>query len=404
MRALAALAAAVLAAGLLAACGPEERASAPPAGTTSAAPAGPGDSSAGGHSAGPVPAGRERPLREGERRLDLRMPEAYEPSAPTRGGTDDYRCFLLDPGLTEDTFVTGVDVRPGNPEVVHHVILYAVPPEHVAEAEDQDAVSSGQGWTCFGGTGMGGGSTGLDDAPWLGAWAPGGRESVMRPGYGTRLAAGSRIVMQVHYNLLVGHGPDVSAARLRVADRAPDGGPVAPVTTMLLPAPVELPCRPGHDASPLCDRETSVADVNRRFGMAGGAADLLHLLCGTAIRPGQVTTCDRTIRRPTTVMGVAGHMHLLGRSIRIELNPGRPGHRTLLDMPLWDFDNQQARPLRRPARLEPGNVVRVTCRHDQGLRDVLPAFDGQEERYVVWGEGTTDEMCLGILQVTGGAA
>jgi hypothetical protein len=41
----------------------------------------------------------------------------------------------------------------------------------------------------------------------------------------------------------------------------------------------------------------------------------------------------------------------------------------------------------------------VTCHHDQALRDKLPAFEGQEERYVVWAEGTTDEMCLGMLQV-----
>ena len=45
-------------------------------------------------------------------------------------------------------------------------------------------------------------------------------------------------------------------------------------------------------------------------------------------------------------------------------------------------------------------TLTVTCRHDQSLRDQLPAFEGQEDRYVVWGEGTTDEMCLGILLVT----
>ncbi len=392
----------VLLAGALVACGTGGQPAASPPDTpdTPATPATPGSTThPADHGPEPVASGPQRPLRTGERRLDLALPEAYTPSPPTPGGTDDYRCFLLDPGLDGDTFVTGVDVRPGNREVVHHVILYAVPPEHVAEAEAQDAAGSGQGWTCFGGTGMGGGSTGLDDAPWLGAWAPGGRESVMRPGYGTRLATGSRIVMQVHYNLLVGDGPDVSAARLRLADRTPDGGAVTPVTTMLLPAPVELPCRPGHDASDLCDRDAAVADVGRRFGAAGSTADLLHLLCGTSVEPSQVTTCDRPVRRATTVLGVAGHMHLLGRSIRIEVNPGRPDHRTLLDMPVWDFDNQQARPVR-PLRLQPGDEVRVTCRHDQGLRDVLPAFDGQEERYVVWGEGTSDEMCLGILQVT----
>jgi hypothetical protein len=92
-------------------------------------------------------------------------------------------------------------------------------------------------------------------------------------------------------------------------------------------------------------------------------------------------------------------MHLLGRSIRIEVDPGTEHARTVLDVPVWDFDNQGARPVR-PVRLEPGDTVRVTCRHDQRLRDLLPAFEGQQERYVGWGEGTTDEMCLGLLMVT----
>ena len=384
----------LLLAGALAACGPEGQPRSARNVTTPSASAVPD-----GHG-GTVAAAAERPLREGERRLELQMPEAYEPQSPTPGGTDDYRCFLLDPGLSDDTFVTGVDVRPGNPEVVHHVILFEVPPDHVDEAEDQDAATSGQGWTCFGGPGTGGGASGLDAAPWLGAWAPGGRESTMRPGYGTRLEKGSRIVLQVHYNLLVGDGPDVSAARLRVADRAPDGSAITPVSTMLLPAPVELPCRPAHADNALCDRDRAVADVEQRFGAAGSAADLLHLLCGTPIKASATTSCTRPIRQEATVMGVAGHMHLLGRSIRIEVNPGRADARTLLDIGTWDFDNQQARPVR-PVRIGPGDEVRVTCRHDQALRDVLPAFDGQEERYVVWGEGSTDEMCLGILQVTG---
>jgi protein involved in polysaccharide export with SLBB domain len=92
-------------------------------------------------------------------------------------------------------------------------------------------------------------------------------------------------------------------------------------------------------------------------------------------------------------------MHLLGRKIRIEVNPGTPRARTVLNIPVWDFDNQGSRPVD-PVRLVPGDTVRVTCRHDQSLRDMLPAFQGQEERYVAWGEGTTDEMCLGLLLVT----
>ena len=336
-----------------------------------------------------------KPLRNGERRVTLRMPEPYEPSAPTGVGTDDYRCFLLDPRLENDAYLTGTNVLPGNPDVVHHVILFRVPPDQVARAESMDAATSGQGWTCFGGTGLDPVES-LDDAPWLGAWAPGGSETVQQAGYGVRLDEGSRIVMQVHYNLLAGTDEDVSATQLRLA---PADRRLTEVRTMLLPAPVELPCRPTHDDGALCDRDAAVADVQERFGQAGSTADGLYFLCGGRPRPGNVQSCTRTLSEPATVRGAAGHMHLLGRSIKIEVNPGTDRARTVLDIPVWDFDNQAAKPVS-AYRLRAGDTVRVTCRHVQWLRDQLPAFEGQPDRYVVWGEGTTDEMCLGILQVT----
>jgi hypothetical protein len=57
-------------------------------------------------------------------------------------------------------------------------------------------------------------------------------------------------------------------------------------------------------------------------------------------------------------------------------------------------------PLAEPAVVEKGDTLTVTCTHDQSLRDVLPAFKDLRERYVAWGEGTTDEMCLGIVLLT----
>jgi hypothetical protein len=343
-----------------------------------------------------VAAVKAKPLRPGESRMRLTMPASYTPSAPTGVGTDDYRCFLLDPHLARDTYLTGTHVLPGNPDVVHHVILFRVPPGQVADAQQIDAEEEGEGWTCFGGTGLDDFNQ-VDNAPWLGAWAPGGKESVMEPGFGVKLATGTQIVMQVHYNLLAGDEPDRSSALLRLAR---PGQQMTPVDTMLLPAPVELPCRPGHDQSELCDRDAAVADVKERFGVGpGSTANMLHILCGTAIEPGNVQSCTRTIYTPTTIRGVAGHMHLLGRAIKIEVNPGTKQAQTVLDIPVWDFDNQGAKPIK-PVHLDPYDTVRVTCRHVQWLRDELPSFEGQEERYVVWGEGTTDEMCLGILQVT----
>ncbi len=396
-RTLAALVAAGISLTLVAACGSQgsdrpdhEAASAPSSPATST----PTDGHSDGHTPTARPTVAAKPLRPGERRISLRMPGDYTPKAPTGVGTDDYRCFLLDPALTQDAFITGFNVLPGNPDVVHHVILFRAPPDKVRAAEQLDAASPGQGWTCFGDSGVGGGmGQMLDNAPWLGAWAPGGAESVGSPDRGTPLPKGSRIVMQVHYNLLAGTSPDRSAAQIRVSDRKD----LTPIRTVLVPAPVELPCRPGKNAK-LCDRDAAYQDLTMRFGHAAATANLLHLLCGE-IKAGPVQSCLRYVKEPETVRGVAGHMHLLGKSIKVETNPGTPRARTILDIPVWDFDDQGSRAIK-PVKLKPFDTVRVTCRHGQGLRDRLPAFEGTTEKYVMWGEGTTDEMCLAMLQVT----
>jgi hypothetical protein len=68
--------------------------------------------------------------------------------------TDDYRCFLLDPKRTSDSFVTSARIEPGQSKVVHHVILFRVPAAQLAEAKQLDAGDGGPGWSCFGGTGL----------------------------------------------------------------------------------------------------------------------------------------------------------------------------------------------------------------------------------------------------------
>ena len=166
-----------------------------------------------------------------------------------------------------------------------------------------------------------------------------------------------------------------------------------------MPAPVELPCRADHSDGPLCDRDAAAIDVKKRFGTAGNTNTLLHILCGTEIVPSETTSCTRPVSRGMTVLGVAGHMHLLGRKITIEVNPDTDQAKTLLRIPIWDFDNQGSKPID-PIHLDAGDTVRVTCQHQQWLRDKLPAFETQrEDRYVIWAEGSTDEMCLGLLSV-----
>jgi len=342
------------------------------------------------------------PVRAGERVLSLALARPYTPDAPN-GGTDDYRCFLLDPHLTATGFLTAFGFQPGNPAAVHHAILFRVPPDRVATAETADARSDGDGWSCFGGSGVsdgGGPGAQLDNAPWLAAWAPGGKAQTYPDGFGVRVEAGTRFVLQVHYNLRVSRAPDRTGLRLRVTPASPS---IRPLEAVLLPAPVELPCAPGESGR-LCNREAALLDVMSRFGTDSGTtvAGLQYLCDGdpAAPRAGVTQSCDRRIDRPTTVRAAAGHMHLLGKSIRITVNPGTARERVLLDIPVWDFDNQGARRLAKPVTLGKGDVVRVTCTHDAAKRKLLPSLADTPPRYVVWGEGTTDEMCLGTMIVT----
>ncbi|ROT29786.1 monooxygenase [Micromonospora sp. HM5-17] len=332
------------------------------------------------------------PLRDGERFLTLSMPEPYRP-APPAGGTDEYRCFLVDPELTSPAYLTGSQFLPQNVEIVHHAIFFRIEPSEVAAVRRFDAESPGPGWTCFGDAGVG-------QAAWVAHWAPGVNETLLAPGLGYPMPPGSLLAMQVHYNLLtLGNRPvgtDQSGIRLRLADGRT---PLDPLVTALLPAPVELPCAPGEEGE-LCDRTAALRDVARRFGAdAARRTEQIGAACrrGEPAVPGNTQSCDHRVTQPGLVHALAGHMHLLGRSIRIDLNPGTPGARTLLDVPVYNFDDQGTHPLPEPVAVKPGDVYRVTCTHDATLRRRLPQLRDLPPRYVVWGEGTSDEMCLGLV-------
>nr|WP_062339558.1 monooxygenase [Herbidospora sakaeratensis] len=337
------------------------------------------------------------PLRAGEQFLTLPMEKPYIPMPPS-GGTDEYRCLLIDPGLLKPAYLTGSQFAPSNTEIAHHANIYVVAPANAAKAQAKDAASPGQGWTCFG-------ADGLDTQPpsaWVDTWTPGARETLLDGNLGYRIEPGSLVILQIHYNLLATDGKpgafDQSSVRLRLTEG--DAGTKA-LTAVPLMAPIELPCAP-DESGPLCDREASLADVAKRFGpeVAGTETQLVRACNGGTPVPGDTQRCDTPIPTEMTIYAGRGHMHLLGRSIKVELNPGTPGAQVLLDVPEFDFDDQQHVPLPAPVQVRPGDTVRITCTHDAALRTVLPALKKLPPRYVVYGDGTSDEMCIGLMTVS----
>ena len=269
--------------------------------------------------------------------------------APATGNPDDYRCFLLDATFATDTFVEQAWVVPGVPAIVHHVLLYAIGANDAAQAEQQEGADGQAGFDCFGA--MTGGP--------IGWWVPGAVPQSY-PGRAAKvIPAGSRILMQVHYNVLAADAaPDTTEYHL-VTRAAPE---FAAVTTGLGNRAIEIP--PGAPQS----------EHVRSFRNTG--------------------TTDWVISE------VMGHMHLLGTRITVEAVRANGETECLLDIPAWDFDWQQAYrlPESTPLRVGPGESLRLTCTYDNTLAN-QPVIDGEraEPRLVRWGEGSLDEMCLAYV-------
>ena len=361
--------------------------------STAATPAASGGTSHAGHTGSVAP---PQPLRAGERFRTVTMPQPYTPSVP-HGGTDEYRCVLLDPHLTKSEFLTGTQFLPQNVPIAHHAIVYAIPPQSAAVARAKDAATPGEGWTCFGGDEL----DTQQRSAWVGTWTPNATETLLKQDVGYHLQPGSLLVLQIHYNLLAtggrSGGSDQSSVRLRLTDGT---AATKQLDTLPLEGPIELPCAPGESGR-LCNRSAAIADVAQRFGsdIGGTEAELVDECSKGKPVPGNTQHCDYPVPQPMTVYAVLGHMHLLGRSIKVELNPGTAKARTLLDVPSFNFDYQRQTPLPTPVDVKPGDTLRVTCTHDATLRQKLPQLSTLPPRYVVWGDGTSDEMCLGLLTV-----
>ncbi|CAB4919229.1 unannotated protein [freshwater metagenome] len=330
--------------------------------------------------------------------LVLKTP-SYIPTPPT-GGSDEYRCFILDPKLVKSSFLQSVSITPTNTHVSHHGILYRLPAEGVAAAKTLDSQSTEKGWPCFGDSGIPGAGMGrlASSASWISFWAPGGNFKQFPAGTGMKMDAKDQFILQIHFHLMAGMSPESASMNvtLKYATKR-----VKQLNTMLLAAPIELPCSES-ETGPLCDRKNAIADLKKRtidtalFTNAG-----LQLKCGGDPRnpiPSSVTTCKQILLSPTNIYGTTGHMHQLGKSIEISIQDGVTEKVTILTSQTnWDFDNQKTNWVKTPVSANAGDTLKVTCTYDVKLRSLLPAFKDQPPRYVVWGEGSNDEMCLAII-------
>jgi hypothetical protein len=327
--------------------------------------------------------------------ITLKMARAYKPKA-SFGGTDDYHCTLVNPHVTENSYVISSEFFPGSAED-HHAIFFLVPPSLAATAERDNTANGGNGWTCFGEAPLP--NTGLaqiSNTPWLAAWAPGAGLVRLPKDTGIRLPAGSLVVMQVHYNLLVGDKP---VKNKLVLHTVPMTTPLLPLKLDLMPAPPDVPCPTGV-TGPLCNRAASLANEGKVFGQSEvGFVNTLESICGRnpANPPeGDSTSCMWPVYQSGYIVMAGAHMHLTGVSLTMVLNPGTPQAKTILDVPAFNFHNQKAYNLKTPVAVAAGDKIQVTCTYDPRLAQELPLLRKVAPHFILWGDGSSDEMCLGL--------
>lgn len=235
---------------------------------------------------------------------------------------------------------------------MHHVLLYLVPAEMTAVATALDAADEGAGYTCFGGPGV--------SAETIGAWVPGSVPITMPEDTAIRLPAGSRIVMQIHYNVLAkGPAPDQSSLDLWLQAAKP---------TWLLSI-----------------------DALAHVGIDIQAGDPESVQTRTFVNKGS---------KPWTIVGTAPHMHLLGKRIAATAMHADGSEECLVDIPRWDFNWQQTYRFLpgREVLVQPGESVRLECVYDNSAANQSVVNGVQQTPVDVgWGEGTLDEMCLNYI-------
>jgi copper type II ascorbate-dependent monooxygenase-like protein len=298
-------------------------------------------------------------------RFEIASPEfAPVPLGTTYAENDEYRCFLIDPQLTSDRFLTGYDVTPGNNDaLVHHVLVIPVEPAakafdgrtnlEVMTAYDQESPDR-DGWPCFSGAGDGVTARGNPVT-----WAPGQGAVDYPANIGVRVPAGSLFVMQVHYNLsdpALRGVSDRTKVQLRLTDRVEREGVFLDIDPFLgslsRGKPQQVP--PGLAAAPLSWQLPYEAIVASQLGSPLSYLD---------------------------VYGVFPHMHERGLSLDASIGRADGSEQCTLRVPRWDFGWQLIYFYDEPLRFGPGDSLRTTCTFDtRGLDSpLLPGWSTQNE-------------------------
>jgi hypothetical protein len=287
-------------------------------------------------------------------------------------GTIAYQYFEVPTNLTEDKWIQAMEVRAGNPSVLHHVIVYARSPAPPSASATTTATATTTApaaprpapvFIFRPGTGIPAGQTGgtpVADAkpgpndrpaprrmgPTVGGFAPGQFMRVYQEGTAMKLPAGSTLILQSHYTA----NGKATTDRTRIAVKFAKTRP-----------------------------QTEV-----RFG---------SLINGSLVIPAGVpehrVDAEMTLGQDVTLWSMLPHTHV--RGVRWTYDAVYPDGRTetLLSVPKYDFNWQTDYVFKQPLKLPKGTKVHATAWYDNSKNN---KSNPDPTRDVRWGDQTWEEM------------
>ena len=298
--------------------------------------------------------------------VSLAADEAYTP----KPAVEEERCFITERVFSKDTYITAVDIVPDQLAEVADIEVQRLTAEQYEQLHPIDLLSADPGYPCLLGVAVAeDGTLSVPEPQNLFSWRPG--VSVVRfdKGDAVYLAAGSRIMLKVHYNTRALPGgwvptPDLTKVSFWTLPQGQQ--PDRVIYRQTITTPLYLPTNASRVVVENEPRFNSLAAV----GPTG------------AFVPGEV-------------IGVTLQANQFATRMSATLVKAGDGEQDcLVNVPRWDSTSQLDYVLQSGVQYTPDDEVHTVCVYDNSAEN-QPMVNGsrQESKGVLSGDGAADELC-----------
>lgn len=292
-------------------------------------------------------------------------PATAVPARP-KNNVIEWMYITVPSGVTRDTWITSMEIRPGEPSVTHHIcvffkphtpdVQYNVPVWSARERDDTgSAVASAAGANGRGiPPSITAGSNGIE-----GCYVPGQRTQDYRVhGAAKLLKADSDVVFQVHYTP---NGLDVTDTP-RIGFTVANEAPQRVYVSLGMSAPSDA----------------------KSFAIPPNTANW------------ESPPAEATFTEDAELVWMFPHMHVRGKDMVYRLVYPDGKTETVLNVPKYDFNWQLGYDVARPIHVPKGTKLVVTAHYDNSANN---KFNPDPGRTVYYGDMTWEEMMFPFFSV-----